>query len=210
MASQGQKIQRSSIIWALLALTIGMTLWTAMQDEPQTEEEMLYVTKLNSPTMPKTNTSLPIAITKDLPKDTKHSAKAFETQPQPAFWKLKPRTQLSKPSHNLFVVHSWAPPPPKLIIKAEVAPPPVAPEAPFFYMGKLEESEDKLFFLVTQQKLFHVRLGEQINAEWRLDSEDNQFLQLTYLPLGLPQRLSKLKKQVNPAFGLDAVSVANH
>jgi hypothetical protein len=38
--------------------------------------------------------------------------------------------------------------------------------------------------------------GEKINQQWRLDNEDLNSIHLTYLPLGLPQLLSKSTKEV--------------
>lgn len=209
MASTSHKIQGNYYIWLLLLVTLGMTLWMALQEDVETEEIVLNETKLNDQITSKNNPQLARATPGTAMGSEQTSAKNMVSTPPVDAWQLKPRVQLGQPKQNLFVAHSWAPPP-KLIVKAEPAPPPVAPEAPFFYMGKLEEEDgSKQFFVMTQQKLFHVRLGEKINAEWRLDAESDQFLQLTYLPLGLSQTLSKLKKQTNPALGVDTVATAS-
>ena len=88
--------------------------------------------------------------------------------------------------------------------------PPVAPPAPFAYMGKIEDSpKGTLIFLMANNKVYSVALGEKIDSFWRLDAEDAQKLTLTYLPLNLRQTLSKAQKLISaglPNAAADAVN----
>jgi hypothetical protein len=71
-------------------------------------------------------------------------------------------------------------------------PAPVAPPAPFSYIGKLEDSpKETQIFLIANNKFYSVVKGENIDQYWRLEGEDANALQLTYIPLNLPQILSK-------------------
>jgi hypothetical protein len=64
-------------------------------------------------------------------------------------------------------------------------------------VGKLENSpKGTQVFLMENNKLFSVLMGEKINAQWRLDSEDASSIRLTFIPLELKQVLSKSAKQV--------------
>ena len=108
--------------------------------------------------------------------------------------KLKREPLTAKP-YNLFKVHSWVVVPPLKKVKQEPAPPPVAPPAPFTYMGKLENTpKDTQIFLVANGKLYTTQAGKKIDQQWRLDAEEPNALRLTYLPLNLPQVLSKSAK----------------
>ncbi len=203
----------SSWLWGVLVLTVGMTLWTAMQpeDERNADEDIgVNVSRLNSQTTSKNNVH----------HKTEQRQRVVNTQPfneatahpiSASNWKIEARTALSQPPKDLFFVHAWVAPVVKSNVKPAPPPPPVAPEAPFYYIGKLEDSEQsKQFFLLAQNKVYNVPVGTNINAEWRLDGENEQFLQLTYLPLGLPQTLSKLKKQAVEPQAFDALAAANH
>lgn len=111
-------------------------------------------------------------------------------------WKaLAGRTRLlqeqDNPSTDLFKPHDWY-----AVSKPAGAPlpplKPVAPEAPFTYLGKLEDTpEGTKFFLSENNKVYSVGVGQNIENLWRLDAEDATTLNLTYLPLGLPQTLPK-------------------
>ena len=106
--------------------------------------------------------------------------------------KLKRDTgNLSAPK-DLFSAHSWVIIPPAPKIKQGPPPPPVAPPSPFTYFGKMEDGpKGTLLFLIANNKVYSVKKGEKIDAFWRFDSEDASNIYLTYLPMNLPQVLSK-------------------
>ncbi|MCB5188733.1 hypothetical protein LG200_12055 [Methylobacillus caricis] len=94
---------------------------------------------------------------------------------------------------DLFKSHSWYVPPVKTA--EELAPPaPVAPEPSFAYIGKLEDGPGgTVILLASTTRLYSVAVGESIDRSWRLDKEDDNSLQLTYLPLNLGKTLLKKK-----------------
>jgi hypothetical protein len=49
-------------------------------------------------------------------------------------------------------------------------------------------------FLIANNKVYSVKKGEKIDAFWRYDNEDANNIYMTYLPLNLPQVLSKNQK----------------
>jgi hypothetical protein len=48
-------------------------------------------------------------------------------------------------------------------------------------------------------KLYTAIKGQKIDAQWRLDNEEIDTINLTYLPLNLPQVLSKTTKSIDIA-----------
>lgn len=115
-------------------------------------------------------------------------------------WQKLQREPLNAKVDNVFKVHSWLVVPKVVKVKAPPPPPPVAPPAPFTYMGKLEDSpKGTQLFLMRGGKLFTAIKGQKIDAQWRLDNEDNDNINLTYLPLNLPQVLSKSAKPIDIA-----------
>lgn len=97
------------------------------------------------------------------------------------------------PAVDLFRAQSWyVPPPPKPAEPPPPPPRPVAPPAPFAYLGKMEDTpQGTLMILSGGNKVYTVAVGESIDKSWRVDGEDAGSVRLTYLPLGLPQTLSK-------------------
>lgn len=96
---------------------------------------------------------------------------------------------------DLFKSHSWyVPPPPKSVEPPPPPPPPkpVAPAVPFAYLGKLEGTpQGTLLLLSAGNKVYTVAVGESIDKIWRVEADAASSVTFTYLPLGLPQTLSK-------------------
>jgi hypothetical protein len=53
-------------------------------------------------------------------------------------------------------------------------------------------------FLIANNKVYSVKKGSNIDPFWRYDSEDANNVYMTYLPLNLPQVLSKNQKMAAP------------
>lgn len=183
----------------VLFITLGFTAWTAFHSDDGNEGVN------NELEVRKSSVDNKQALGRNVGKnklDEQSASKKLEVSlvNSPIPWqKLKRESQNSKP-YDVFKVHSWvvvppvkkAPPPPP-------PPPPQAPPAPFTYVGKLENSpKGTQIFLMENNKLFSVLMGEKINAQWRLDSEDASSIGLTFVPLDLKQVLSKSARQVVP------------
>ena len=179
--------------WLLLLLILAMilTLWMMLRQETTCIDHTIEVINqknaVQDPLAKLTNSSI-------IPP--KKGALMARQQPLIPWQKLE-RTPLSSQPHDLFKVHSWLILAPIKKIKAQPEPPPVAPPAPFTYMGKLDDSPTgSQFFLMANGRLFSVHKGDKIDPQWRLDNEDASSLQLTFLPLNLPQTLAKTATSV--------------
>lgn len=84
-------------------------------------------------------------------------------------------------------------PPVPAIAPVAVAPPPPPPKPPaipFVYMGRLEEGDQTVYFLVKGEKLFMVKAGEDIDEAYSLEGEADHQLRLVYKPLHIAQTLT--------------------
>lgn len=66
---------------------------------------------------------------------------------------------------------------------------PAAPALPFIYGGRYTEGSNLIVFLNEGAKMHTVRLGDTVNATYRIDKITPGAITLTYLPLGLQQTL---------------------
>jgi len=73
--------------------------------------------------------------------------------------------------------------------KLPPAPAPVAPPLTIKYLGRVNDGRVTRVFLVHQDKNHVARIGERIDGLYRLDSIREDALELTYLPLGIKQKL---------------------
>ena len=175
----------------LLILAVILTLWMMLrQDATSTDHTIEVINQKNSIQDPIAKLSSANIIS------SKKGALMARQQPLIPWQKLE-REPLSSQPHDLFKVHSWLVQPPVRKAKPLPAPLPVAPPAPFTYIGKLDDSPTGTqFFLMENGRLFSVLKGEKIDRQWRLDNEDASSLHLTFLPLNLPQTLTKASKSV--------------
>lgn len=101
------------------------------------------------------------------------------------------------PGGGLFSAHSWrvapppaptptwTPPPP-----VAAAPPAVAPALPFEFIGKMDDAERLRVFLLRDEKIYTVTVGEVIDGTYRVERIADSEMVLTYLPLNVRQTLS--------------------
>lgn len=173
----------SKLLYMVLALTLGLTAWTAMHSgDEQSSNEVVVAKRFDHATSPAQEAPM-------------HDADPATE----ANLHIVKREASKQAIQELFKVHSWYVSPP--IKKAPPAPPPapVAPPLPFIYNGKLEgTAQGTLIFLVANNVLYTVKKGDNVTPQWRLDMENDSMLRFTYLPLNLPQVLLK-SKQMNPA-----------
>lgn len=181
---QANASPKSSNKWliTLLLITVMLTVWMALRTNPTNDEANELEVKHND---------LPRKIQPLMTGELNIAINQNNLIP----WQELKREPLTDKANNLFKIHSWLVIPPVKKIKPLPPPPPVAPQAPFTYFGKLEDSpKGTLIFLMASDKLYSVVKGENINQQWRLDNEEENILRLTYLPLNLPQVVSKLTR----------------
>jgi hypothetical protein len=174
-------VSKRGVLWTVALLA---TLWLAVQTSEQ-EEAMPQIVEAASQSM---RHETPGAM----------SARPDEGSDAMLAWGyLAGRSVERGKESDLFRPHSWYVPPPPVPAQTIPPPKPMAPPAPFTYMGKLEDTPTgTLFFLAANNRVHAVAAGETIDRTWRVDSEDAISLHLTYIPLGLPQALSKSAKPV--------------
>ena len=175
----------------LLILAVILTLWMMLRQETtDTDHTIELINQTNAVQDPIANLSKVNIIPS---KEGVSMAKQRSLIP----WQKLERAPLTNQPHELFKVHSWLVRAPVKKAKPLPAALPVAPSAPFTYVGKLDDSPTGTqFFLMENGRLYSVLKGEKIDRQWRLDTEDASSLHLTFLPLNLPQTLSKTSKSV--------------
>ncbi len=189
-------------VWVALIVTVALTVWTSMQPENENVADDLV-----SPT-----TKLVQNTNNQIRNITNNTSAIASTQManQPSSWQVRNREMLEEKPTDLFPVHSWAVVVPVAKAKPVPPPPPVAPPTPFTYMGKMEDGpKGTLIFLMANNKVYSVSKGENVDAFWRLDGEDANQLMFTFLPLNLPQTLSKTQPLISPALPSATASALN-
>ena len=173
----------------LLILAVVLTLWTMLSEDSadNTIEVINQTNAVQDPIAKFSNSSI-------IPP----KKRVLMATQQPLIpWQKLERAPLTSPPQDLFKVHSWLVLAPVRKAKPQPVPAPVAPPAPFTYVGKLDDSPTgSQFFLMENGRLFSVLKGEKIGRQWRLDNDDEGSLYLTFLPLNLPQTLTKASKSV--------------
>ena len=180
-ATSPAKPGRNLMLYVVLIITLGLTAWMKLYS---TDESDAIVVVHQPKASQQTSLNLVISV------PTKNNISAVETNL--IVWHALKRQPMTNSPQDLFKVHSWFVPPPVKKTAFTPQPPAVAPQVPFNYMGKMEDSpKGMLFFLVANNKLYSVVKGEKVNQQWRLDAEDANTLMFTYLPLNLAQVLLK-------------------
>ena len=182
--------QRNLILGGALLLTLWATYWVSQQENPEGESDIAAPVHRER--------RVEAGQVADQPKNLARAEAVTDN----ASWVSYQRNLDQVRPSGLFTPHSWyVPPPPPKVKPVVVAPPPppkpVAPPAPFAYMGKLENVPGGTqYFLSSNNRVYTVQKGQNIDASWRLEGEDENAVRLTHLPTGLVQTFSKLN---NPA-----------
>jgi hypothetical protein len=113
---------------------------------------------------------------------------------------LAHRVSVNSSADNLFAPHSWytpPPPPPPLTAPVLTAAQraaletPVAPPLPFTYIGSYTvDGSGPVFFLTQGDRVYNVRVGDDLNDIYSVDSFANGQLVMTYKPLKIQQQLT--------------------
>lgn len=202
MMAQATTNKHNIWIWLALIATVALTVWTSMQPESEnTADDLVSATTTSAQS---TSNQIRNIVSSDTAiADT-------QTANPPSTWQLRNREMLAEKPTDLFPVHSWAVIAPVAKIKPAPPPPPVAPPTPFTYMGKMEDGpKGTLIFLMANNKVYSVSKGENVDPFWRLDGEDANQLMFTFLPLNLPQTLSKTQPLISPELPSTAASALN-
>lgn len=189
--NQLENAKPSKGLLALLTIALLLTLWTFLQSDDENTDVIELADDGAS-----ASSKRPMTTANMLPNSAGATGLVGNSIARNSLkqYSFKREPLLAKP-YNLFKVHSWVVVPPVKKVKPEPPPPPVAPPAPFVYIGKFEsEAKSAQIFLLANGKLYTTQAGGKIDQQWRLDTEEANALRLTYLPLNLPQVLSKSAK----------------
>ncbi|PPC88611.1 MAG: hypothetical protein CTY37_00645 [Methylotenera sp.] len=180
----------SKRLGVMLMIALVLAVWVILKDDAEDADlvELVEPKRSIQVTPARLNTQ-------NMTKKTAILSDAQTGSDSLILWQKLQRMPLTHKVDDVFKVHSWLVVPKVVNTKQPPPPPPVAPPAPFTYMGKLEDSpKGTQVFLMRGGKLFTAIKGQKIDAQWRLDSEEESILKLTYLPLNLPQILVKSSK----------------
>lgn len=191
-----QQRQSGQRLYWMILLAVILTLWVLLKEDAQDDDtiELAQSASNSQPSAQKrTETNQ-----QHNPSSRANAQHAVNKRGAIAWQKLQ-RTSLPNQPQNVFKVHAWLVTPPPDKTARLPPPPPEAPPAPFTYVGKLENTpQGTQVFLMRNTHLFTVTKSQHIDAQWRLDAEELNSIRLTYLPLNLPQVLSKMAKSFEP------------
>jgi hypothetical protein len=109
--------------------------------------------------------------------------------------RLAHRTADSKTADALFATHSWyvppPPPPPPPPAPPVVAAAPTAPPLPFTLLGSYAADGDQVtYFLSRGDRIYDVKRGDEIDADYTLVEADGTNLIFNYKPMNTRQSLA--------------------
>jgi hypothetical protein len=187
--------KQRSWLYVLLIITLLATLWSLFDnDKPLSEDALLPKPNTSIVGKPSTKDQLKQPKAKIIhyigPKTVSQISKYVSITTQLASRKYVPISQ------NFFSIQTWTPPLSKAKGQLRPLPPPqLAPTIPYTYIGKIEEEAEVEYFVLMQNKLITLKAGQTLNGQWRLNGEGEQYLNWTYVPLGLTQTLAKPKNK---------------
>lgn len=121
------------------------------------------------------------------------AATAAPAPTMPALDQIR-RVAASNPIADAFAGRSWTPKPAPVKAPPPAPPPPppvpVAPPLPFVYVGKwVEDGQAAVYYLERGPKVIAAAVGDQLDADYRLDSAAGGELTFVYLPLNARQAI---------------------
>ncbi len=163
--------RRQLILGTALALTLAAVWWASTLDDEATPES----TQSAKATAPTTR-----AARRGNPREAVDLTPLRVTQAE--FGQAAPPV-FARPS----------PPPPAPMPVVRRAPVParaVAPALPYTYIGSLQEEGGKrMLFLLDGERLVTARVGDVLDARYRIEAVDDDGITLIYLPLHETQRI---------------------
>lgn len=188
--------QRSWLLVVLL-ITVLAAVWTSISsEEPESQDTLLAkpTPNLARQQISKNNSD---SSNLKLRQPIEPNARIVNNMQPSQTFQLASRNY-SPTVKNVFGIQTWVPPLTKEELQAQQAQqiqlaskPPVAPPLPFKYVGKVEEDDNVKYFLLQQNKLISIEMGQLVDAQWRLLSEDAQYLNWIYVPFQQSKSLTK-------------------
>jgi hypothetical protein len=164
----GSKRTRAIVLGTALLATVVATVWPRAQEKS--------VPEVVTPVVPRTMVAGEVDVSSIASRPPSLPSRAEQLQTAPEV-------------HDLFGAKSWEPPPAPVKYKPAPPPKPTAPPFPYVVSGRIDDNDAILVVFTGQQQSFIVRVGEVLEHTYRVDAVDAQAVTLTYLPLGLTQRV---------------------
>jgi hypothetical protein len=165
---------KNKVMYGLLIVTILLSLWVKQNENTGSDDAIDKVHEV------------------EINKKVSHHSRAKVDALNIKAWRGK-NAIFSASDVDLFSPNHWKSEPLQAIKVAEqqkqaeapiVVEAPKPPPLPFTYFGQIKEDEHSNYILLMQgQKLLTTAVGKVISQNWRVDSEDEHMIQLTYLPL---------------------------
>jgi hypothetical protein len=180
-------VTKNTVMYGLLAITLLLTYWSS-------QNEIVDVDTVN-------------LVEKKQARQSRRDLNITTTSASPDLrkWRLS-HAKADQASVDLFSSNQWVDKQAELKLSAlQKAQKPLAPNPPFSYIGKMDQSsedavhEKSLLILMMNSQLLTVSVGQVINMDWRIDREDDKAIYLSYLPLNEQKVLLKIPPQIAAA-----------
>ncbi|MCW5581327.1 MAG: hypothetical protein KIS72_08300 [Luteimonas sp.] len=174
-------MRRQQTLGAALAVTLGATLWAALQDGAEG-------VPISPPGGRAAVADIPAGATARPGRAGSPTPVAAAPVRLPALPETSDRVPLAAEGAGFAAPLSFRPPPPP-------PPPParlqaLAPPLPFRYVGAIFEDGARRALLMEGEQLRILRSGEEIGGRYRVDHIDDSRIDFIYLPLKQRQSLS--------------------
>jgi len=168
--------KRQIILGISLSLTLVAVGWARLSERENTTVTDAVRKSGRAPTFGDSSELSPLALAGDI-----------------ALEKLR-RRQSEQDVVNVLGSRTWyVPPPPPPPRPLSPPPTPTPPPLPYTYMGMIQtDSENVVYFLVRNDRLYTVKPGEVIDDKYRLEETKGSELVFTYLPMDKRQSLKVL------------------
>lgn len=178
--------------WTYGLLTAG-ALGLVIFGQPADESGAAAITPVADPGSAR-NGAAPDASRTDRARTGHHSRGTLSVDAAAFLTRLAHRSSDDKAAADLFASHSWyvPPPPPPPAPVAPPAPPPAptAPPLPFAFLGSFAADGDATtYFLSRGDRIYDVKVGDSIDAEYSIDAIEGTNLICNYKPLKTRQIL---------------------
>ena len=103
---------------------------------------------------------------------------------------VQPPSNLEPQPVDIFSVRTWQPASSPVGLKSDLPPKPQAPPLPFRFLGKINEPEKELIFLLTRgERVLSVNVGQVINGTYLVEKYAAGRLYFIYKPLKVRQSI---------------------
>lgn len=178
---------RRLILAAALAVTLLAVAWLEENDADIEETVQPVLPTRSAASSARTKKSAPGLLQVEQLGQRKFSADADDIFAATSWEPKRPLTGSAQSPFGSGQDGRTAPPP--VVTSPPPPPPPAAPPLQFKYVGRLTEGKIIRVFLSMAEKNYIAKVGERIEANYRVDRIKDDVIEFTYLPLGVKQTL---------------------